>query len=674
MGDSDREQSKDPVKALDQTLALIKAKDDTSRFAGLSLLRSLLDSNEKLRDDPNVVSKCWSAVTEKFLVRLIKAQATAKRSEEEAKSLVELAISIIHTFVNLLPPEQLETEKTRNLCEPVAGAIPRVNPALRIIAFQILQSVFSRPSNFPSFQKEGIVQPILVVARENENDLREYGRLLKFVRDSSEDNSDLDLRSGFVEGLLYSLILDCQKDNRPNRIPLFEVIADIHRDGPGNYSVRLIRSLIPLVHEAFLKSPNARTRKAAINLVGSFVHSPSADNSLYSSIFTLPKDVPHKLDKPFTYLFLNLVLIEIRSTIPSLMESLAAPSYATTALHLSACYDILSAFTLYLINSMSAMDTNDDANPSPLILKPDLLLKIRRDITDTLSLTLKYFRDRWDASRAGASGLSDEARTNLAVTADWRQRPRSTPTLALTWDNPTIPPEGDPIILSGSQALALWLHEDDDSALLKEARGLVDMFVELYKLSTEADASTDFRSPVAMLLSSLLSQSEKAVPDFLNLDGWALLSSDLQSSFSSTSPPPHTQDAIRALLAIVESPAVPYSREAWMAIVHFLSSCPIPILKAPRKSGNKAQRLESEQQSAASALAAENLVGAYQLAVALVVKAPNKLRRTFRVDWERIKENAERLLNNERRIGDVLSGETREGLKEVIEGLEDVKT
>jgi hypothetical protein len=202
----------------------------------------------------------------------------------------------------------------------------------------------------------------------------------------------------------------------------------------------------------------------------------------------------------------------------------------------------------------------------------------------------------------------------------------------------------------------------------------MDMFVELYKLSTEADASTDFRGPVAMLLSALLSQNEIAVSDFLNLDGWTLLSSDLQSSFSITSPPPHTQDAIRALLAIVESPAVPYTREAWMAMVHFLSSRPVPVLKAPRKSGNKAQKLESEQQSAASALAAENLVGAYQLAVALDVKAPNKLVRTFRVDWERIKENAEQLLSDEQRIGDVLSAETREGLKEVIEGLEDVKT
>lgn len=670
MADSAGGQTKDPVNALDQTLALIKAKDDTSRFAGLSLLRSLLDSNEKLREDPVLVSKSWSAISEKFLVRLLKTRATAKRSDEEAKSLVGLAVSIIHTFINLLPDEQLESEKIRTLSEPICQALSQLGPAHRATAFQILQSVASKPSNFQVFQSKEIIQRLGVVAKEDENCLREFGQLLKLLRNSGESLETLEVRRGFVDGILIVMAGDCSKENRPL---LFEVIADIYRDESGYYSTWLIQILIPLVQEAILKSPNARTRKAVISLIGAIIHTYSIDTSVPSLIFTPSKDVLQNPDKPFAYLFPNLVLIEIRSTIPSLMESLASPSYTTTALHLSACYDILSAFTLYLINSMSAMDNDAEADAPLLSLNPDLLLKIRRDITDTLSLTLEFFRDRWDASRAGAAGLSDEAKTNLGVTADWRQRPRSTQTLALTWDNPTIPPEGDPIILSGLRALALWLREDDDSTLTKEARGLMDMLVSLYKSSIAADASTDFRSPIAMLLAALLAQSEKAVSEFLNLDGWALLSSDLQSSFTATPPPPHVQDVIRALLAAVESSAVPASREAWMATVDFLSSRPIPTLKAPRKSGNKKQKLESEEESAASAVAAENLVGAYQLAVALVVKAPLKLRRTVRGHWERIKENAKRLLSDERRIGDVLSAETREGLKEVIDGLEGIK-
>lgn len=138
--------------------------------------------------------------------------------------------------------------------------------------------------------------------------------------------------------------------------------------------------------------------------------------------------------KPFAYIFINLVLIDIRTTIPSLMEILASPEYASTALRLAAAYDITSSFILYLLQNIGA-DTNFTHNAPPMILPPDLLLKLRRDFSETFSLTLEFFRDRWEATETGVSGLAPEARVDPNAP------------LTITWDNPFMKPAEDPILL-----------------------------------------------------------------------------------------------------------------------------------------------------------------------------------------------------------------------------------
>ena len=89
--------------ALDQALKLLGAHDDTSKFVGLALLKSLLDNQDKLRNDPVITSRCWDAVPVKFLNRLLRAKENKRKSPEENESLVELAVNIIHIFTLLNP-------------------------------------------------------------------------------------------------------------------------------------------------------------------------------------------------------------------------------------------------------------------------------------------------------------------------------------------------------------------------------------------------------------------------------------------------------------------------------------------------------------------------------------------------------------------------------------------
>lgn len=94
-----------------QVQELLKAKDDTSRFVGLALLKSLLDNQPQLREDPNRVNALWEAISPKFLDRLLRAGQNKKVTQQQAKDMVDIAVAVLHTFVILLPTEKLDNER-----------------------------------------------------------------------------------------------------------------------------------------------------------------------------------------------------------------------------------------------------------------------------------------------------------------------------------------------------------------------------------------------------------------------------------------------------------------------------------------------------------------------------------------------------------------------------------
>lgn len=113
----------DATEGLERILGLLKAKDDTSRFVGLALLKSILDNREDLRKDFNIVKSCWNAVPAKFLDRLLRAPAGLKNSKEESQSMVELAVAVLHAFLALLPEALNDDEKTLGRIERLLGAL-----------------------------------------------------------------------------------------------------------------------------------------------------------------------------------------------------------------------------------------------------------------------------------------------------------------------------------------------------------------------------------------------------------------------------------------------------------------------------------------------------------------------------------------------------------------------
>lgn len=92
-----------PDAILDQIKGLLGAKDDTSRFVGLALLKAVLDNNEPLREDVNQIVSFWSAISPRFLDRLLKAGQNDKTTKEEAENMLDIAVAVLHTFTILLP-------------------------------------------------------------------------------------------------------------------------------------------------------------------------------------------------------------------------------------------------------------------------------------------------------------------------------------------------------------------------------------------------------------------------------------------------------------------------------------------------------------------------------------------------------------------------------------------
>lgn len=304
------------------------------------------------------------------------------------------------------------------------------------------------------------------------------------------------------------------------------------------------------IRNLVMSKPNAAARAAYTNLTASLLqwYPAEASKLLFS-------DTP-KSDKPFSYLLMNLVLVDLRSSFPSLLEQLNSPNYEDTSRRLASAFDILSAFIGFLIRSFEDDDEDNNNNPlTSLLITSDLLLKLRKSIAETLSLAIEYLRDRYDASTAGALGLHPSARSTASH---------------LTWDAKTSPgttTTQDPLVLAAVRALAIWLREDDNDALRAEAAGLADLLMDLYSSGDEQR-----RAAVLVALEGVMAVDE-GVAAVLEQQGWEILTRDLlqippllTTTASGEVDAARGVEIVRVLLPVVEREE-PASRESWMGLV-----------------------------------------------------------------------------------------------------------
>jgi hypothetical protein len=289
--------------------------------------------------------------------------------------------------------------------------------------------------------------------------------------------------------------------------------------------------------------------------------------------------------KPFSYLFINLLLIDIRSSFPNLLSQLNSPDYPAISKRLSAAFDVVSNFIGYLVRSLDEEEKEEVHFPSSFTsMPPDLLLRLRKDIAETMSLTIEYLRDRWDASVAGAPGLHPSARTGSAATSEGNR-------LMLTWDSLKDNISSDSLVLASIRTLAIWLQEDENENLRNEAAGLTDMLIELYKSSP--DTVLDFRYPNLTAFEAIMT-TEDGVEGFTGQDGWEVLATDLSGIVRDTigiggqevNDPhilKHVQESrrgieiIRVMLLVMDHDSTTEPQERWMDLAKLAASMKRPV-------------------------------------------------------------------------------------------------
>lgn len=100
---------------------LLQAQDDTQRFVGLALLKSVLDNSPGLQQNDEVLQKLWDSIPAKFLDRLLRTGSNP--SKKDSKEMLDLAVSVLHTFVALLPAEATSQPKFTDRIPRLVSAV-----------------------------------------------------------------------------------------------------------------------------------------------------------------------------------------------------------------------------------------------------------------------------------------------------------------------------------------------------------------------------------------------------------------------------------------------------------------------------------------------------------------------------------------------------------------------
>ncbi|KAM0334138.1 hypothetical protein ACHAQA_001158 [Verticillium albo-atrum] len=523
------------------------------------MLRSFLDSSSELLEDDETILSLWDAISYKFLDRLLKS----KGGQESQQSTLDLGVLVIHKFTQLLPEAAKRDKKLFNRIPVLVDAVLRSSEETAQLVVQALLELVAFPEGAQAFVGVSDISPLVEIAPSQPLALDVFD--LAWINCMAGDTDKSSLRPVIdqsIKGLVSSF-------KGTDGVTLLRFLGNfLRRSHPEGLPLNptWIKPVVDYTRDLLTNKPNPEARNSYTLVSASLLEVYPAEASRL--LFT--NDI--KADRPFAYLFVTLVITEIRAVTPRLLSLLNDPTYPDTAKRLGSAFDIITHFVGYLIRAMDA--TADDEDDSSL-MPAEYLLKLRTSISETMSLAIEFLRDRYDASVAGALGLHPDARPNAPD--QWHD------TLPITWDSSKDVIDNDPLILAEIRALAIWLREDDNKLLRKEAAGLTDMFMDLYQASSPE--RLDFRSPVLVALEGIIDEN-KGVDAFGANGGWKILSRDLVSILQGIPLKSNEREAsrgmeiIRILLPFTEAEENG-TEEEWMGLITTVAAWAPPETAQP---------------------------------------------------------------------------------------------
>ena len=203
-------------------------------------------------------------------------------------------------------------------------------------------------------------------------------------------------------------------------------------------------------------------------------------------------------EKPETFDFVVMLTSEISKSVFDYDQvPKESHRWINETTRLQACYDVLTAFVGFLVGREHVGSPDIPVKP---LLPPDLLLELRKLISELMQVTILTIRERF-----GPPGTSIKLRDPIEE-AKWE----------FPWDM------AHAVTCAQLRALALWLRDDDGERLRKEAVAIMDVLLQL----VEKGRLLWVGDQIMICLEAICGTSNGA-KNFLTLGGWQTVAEEL---------------------------------------------------------------------------------------------------------------------------------------------------
>lgn len=214
---------------VEKTHALLTAKDDTSRFVGLALLKTLLDNSEQVRQDVETVTAIWQAISPKFLDRLIKTGSQPQSRQDggggkSGQEMLDLAVAVLHTFVTLLPEDAIREKRAVGRMPHLVACLMYSSEETTRLALENLLTLVSQPEGAQEFNQVEDLTPLVEIAPSHQLALK----ILQFawIGDMLASSSDKAALRSKLDKTIGHLVSSFKGTDA---VTLLEFLADLLR-------------------------------------------------------------------------------------------------------------------------------------------------------------------------------------------------------------------------------------------------------------------------------------------------------------------------------------------------------------------------------------------------------------------------------------------------------------
>ncbi|KAI0408588.1 Neurochondrin-domain-containing protein [Xylaria palmicola] len=451
---------------------LLAAKDDTSRFVGLLLLKTTLD-NHAFDLQHEQVKALWNSISPKFLGRLIRtgSRPTSEQRKQSA-DMLDVAVAVIYTFSKLLNDCAMDERfygRIPNLANAVLYSSEETTRRIVDLIHVLVQQPDGQKTGGATCFAQldvGNWAPLIEIAPQHDTVFSIF--YWAWIKGSTPTSVDI-MRSKIDDAI--RLCVSSFKGHNPT--PLLEFITRIFDNLDPDLrplDPQWLRPVARMIQDMASSKQTEDGRRA-------FIHCAAALLAAY------PEQAPRPLfsddsgsARSSAYLFVKMVQVDILSTLHVLIPKQDSPEYPSLSRRIAAALDIMTSFVGFLI-------TGADDIAIQQSLTADRILKLHEDLLRTIGDIMEYLGDRWDTHLAGIRGIESVQHSGRSIF-------------------------NDPIIPAAIRLIATWLRDDDGESLRIQAAGLTDLFAQMYKMNLTPTDMPELRLPILAALEGILQTSD----------------------------------------------------------------------------------------------------------------------------------------------------------------------